>query len=369
MKIDIFFGRRNMKKKKALKIIAVVLVAVIGAAGISSGIYFGLLNKAAKESYIGTVSTDPYSANYVYDEANTVILQKQKDKDFVILSITDIHLSDFHKNYFYSFSYLNRIKKLVAKVQPDLITILGDTVCKTSTVKSIERLTNLMDTFGIPWAPIFGNHDGEGNCDLNYLADKMMESKYCVMKKGPADLGVGNYIINIVEGEGEDRQIVQTLFMMHTPSEAEHLSPGRIQWYKDSIEAICEKEGRLVESTVFLHIPLVEYQLAYDEAWDAENNRWREGYDAWGEKNEKICCPKTNSGFFDLLKEIGSTKTVVCGHEHINNFHIVYQGIHLKYNLKLGEPPLYYSHLDGGTKITISSSGVSAVEDVYKKDL
>lgn len=40
-----------------------------------------------------------------------------------------------------------------------------------------------MDSFQIPWAPINGNHDGEGNADFNWIADEFLKSKYCLLKK------------------------------------------------------------------------------------------------------------------------------------------------------------------------------------------
>lgn len=56
-----------------------------------------------------------------------------------------------------------------------------------------------MESFGIPWAPIFGKHDDEGNCDLNFIADTMLTAPNCILKKGDPEMGVGNYIINIAE--------------------------------------------------------------------------------------------------------------------------------------------------------------------------
>ena len=57
-------------------------------------------------------------------------------------------------------------------------------------------------------APINGNHDGEGNVDLAWIANKYEEAEKCLFKQGPDNIGgIGNYIINIREND----KIVQSL--------------------------------------------------------------------------------------------------------------------------------------------------------------
>ena len=100
---------------------------------------------------------------------------------------------------------------------------------------------------------------------------------------------------------------------------------------------------------LFIHIPLQEYDAAYN-AWQAS------GFDpnmGFGEKNEPCCPGYLNSGMFDLIKRLGSTKHVFAAHDHKNNFSVNYQGIQLTYTMKTGDRCSHKNGLTGGTRITI----------------
>ena len=101
----------------------------------------------------------------------TFTLHKQPDKDFVILNITDPHFADYDVRALMAFTESVTIKRLVKKVKPDLITVTGDLVCSDCASYSIKRICSLFESFGIPWAPVFGNHEDESNMDKNYMAD------------------------------------------------------------------------------------------------------------------------------------------------------------------------------------------------------
>ena len=181
-----------------------------------------LLNKTdiTNEKFIGETSSETWSENEEYKLEDTVILKKEKDKDFVILNITDTHFADYDFRAFTAFDVEAKIKALVASVKPDLITVSGDIVCTDSTVYAIKRITDLFESFGIPWAPMFGNHDNEGNCDKNFLADIMMSAPNCIMKKGDPEIGVGNYVINIAKETLEfwHNQFIKLIYIWRHPS-------------------------------------------------------------------------------------------------------------------------------------------------------
>lgn len=321
------------------------------------------MHEILNTEYIGTPSTDTWSADDTYRLEDTAVLTKQSGEDFVILNLTDMHFADYDYRAFTAFLASATMKRLVKRVQPDLITVTGDIVCTDSTVFAIKRITDLMNSFAIPWAPVFGNHDGEGNCDLNYLADVMMQSPYCLLRKGDPALGVGNYIINVREQDGENDRIVQSILMMDT--HGSHLNEAQIEWYKWACEGIQTVTGEPTETTVFFHIPCAQYQYAYDAAWDADAESWREGFAASGECNEKICCPRDadgqpiDNGFFAAVKEVGTTENIFCGHEHMNNFSVVYENVRMTYTLKVGIASGFKPGFNGGTKIVIGENGVS----------
>ena len=129
--------------------------------------YLANLNpkKAAEKTYTGrAVSETEIERNADLLWAHT--LEKDPERDFVILNITDVHLADIGERVKQGNETLKTLDALIRDVNPDLITVTGDIVCEDATYHSIRRFTDFMESFDLPWAPIFGNHDDEGNCDL-----------------------------------------------------------------------------------------------------------------------------------------------------------------------------------------------------------
>lgn len=373
-----------MQTKKKIKIAVSVILAAVLIVGVVLGIlWFPVKGETTNEFWL---STQPYRLE------DTVILQKEPGKDFKILNLADVQYSDTLDIGKRAYTE-ETIRKLIEQTQPDLITMTGDQTWTAMQKQSAKELVAFMDSFKIPWAPVFGNHDGEGNADKNWLADQYMSSEYCLFKKGPNNIGgVGNYIINIMEGD----KIIQSLIMMDSGqgrsypedpdqtnpvymyadeldggeyvlnadgtrkqaqvgTDYEFISETQVQWYKWAINgATAANGGETPESIAFFHIALPEYYYAYLQ--------WKEsGYDAsmgFGEKREQVCCPKVNTGLFAAMQELGSTKNVVVGHDHINTYSVLYEGIHLTYGLKTGDRCYRDEDLNGGTLLTISQDGV-----------
>lgn len=370
------------RKKIVIQILAIVL-AVLLTVGIVLGIlWFPVKGKANNEFWL---STDTYRLE------DTVTIQKEPGKDFKILNLADIQYNDtldiFNRAY-----TEETIRTLIEQEKPDLITMTGDQVWAAFQKQSQKDLIKFMDSFGIPWAPVYGNHDGEGNADKNWLADRYLESEYCVFKKGPNNIGgTGNYVINIMEGD----KIVQSLIMLDSgswrgydgmPEERkmiadaldndtqeyilnddgtrkqepfgtgyEFMSESQIAWYKWALEGAKQVNGgEMPESMLFFHIALPEFYNAYlqwkDSGFDPEMG--------FGEKREEVCCPSVNSGMFEVIKELGSTKNVIVGHDHVNSYSVLYEGVRLTYGLKTGDRCYANDDLNGGTLLTITDSGV-----------
>ena len=314
----------------------------------------------------GQPSDDVWSAEDAFRLEDTVILKKQKGRDFVILNFTDVHFSDYDYRAWFAFEGEATMKRLVAETNPDLITVSGDIVCGDSTLYSMKRFTDLMESFGVPWAPMYGNHDDEANCDLNYLADIMMKSPHCVMQKGDARMGVGNYVLSICE-ENDDGslQLTEALVIM----DSHHSQPNDLQqqwfsWVADGVNAL---SGNTAEISLMMHIPLPDYQYAYDAAWNAEKNAWNDGYHAAGALHEKICCERDGNGdpldrgFFDVIKSKGTVKHLLCGHDHLNDFSVSYQGVQLTYMMKLGYASGFRLGFNGCTVIRVGDRGVNRI--------
>ena len=156
-----------------------------------------------------------------------------------------------------------------------------------------------------------------------------------------------------------------------TVSGYDHLWDNQIEWYKWAVNGISEIADKTVESSVYIHIPVCEYK----DAWIKANGTDELGTlaselapEAIGVNGEGVCCSPVNNGFFDVCKELGSTKNIFAGHDHVNNFQIFYEGIRLNYTLKTGYGAYYTDGLVGGTVISIDSDGSAYAEHRYMSD-
>lgn len=334
--------------------------------GLKDSVYSFFNKKEVTAAYHnGEPSGEVFDENteFTLDETQTLI--KTPGKNFTILNLTDMHYSDYGYRVFNEPFNTANIKRLAKKTNPDLITVTGDMVCGDSSYYAIQRITDLMESFGIPWAPVFGNHDDEANCNLDFLAETMMKSPHCLMKKGDSRMGVGNYIINIAEKDGDGLKICESIFMM----DSHHSQPNELQqkWVKRAADGIKRISGGKAEVSLFMHIPLPEYETAYDEARDTESGEWRDSYNAFGAQHETVCCERdadgnpVQRGFFDIIKESGNVKYVFCGHDHMNDFSIEYQGIRLTYLMKLGLSSGFQPFFNGGSIITVGSEGINCI--------
>ena len=119
-----------------------------------------------------------------------------------------------------------------------------------------------------------------------------------------------------------------------------------------------------VKSLAFFHIPLREYETAWEE-YRANNYQNTENvtfyYGKAKETDEKVCCSVPEDNFFETALELGSTQGMFCGHDHTNFWSIEYKGIRLSYGMSIDH--LAYFGIEneheqrGGTIITISNSG------------
>lgn len=305
---------------------------------------------------------EDWSAEKAYTDDYAVTLEKDPDKDFVILNFSDVQLSEseiFEENGKIAEA---TIAKAVEEVKPDLITLTGDNSwCQIGYM----RLVKFIDSYGIPWAAVMGNHDGDNGEELdeNWCAQQIYRSKNSVFKFGPKDMGVGNYIINIKE----NGRIIHSIYMMDTHTETsldcggyDHLWDNQLEWYEWAVKGNNSLAGRTVESSIFFHIPCIQYRYAWNEAkYNKETGVYDnpEYADSFGSNDEWICSPDYDSGFFALVKELGSTKNMIAGHDHVNDSSILYDGIRLSYSLKCGPGCYWNSEKNGGSTLTIGSDG------------
>ena len=317
-----------------------------------------------------------------------ITLKKQPGKDFKILNLTDTQLAsnewaEDHKN---RAILIHTVTELVKAVAPDLITVTGD-LAWAGEKEAYDNLADLLDSFRRPWAPVWGNHDNQGGAEsINALVDRYLTHPYCIYEKGDPALGNGNYVIAIEE-EGK---VVEGVIMMDSHDRMPYtdadgtereewakLIPEQLVWYREQIKMLEDLGCR--DTTVMMHIPIYAYNDAWKAAFNsglnpeeikpensADPDNWNEGYKAsFGVRYEGICSYPADEGMFDIICELGSTKHVVSGHDHVNSFVIEYKGVKLIYGLKTGAGCYWKPELNGGTVFRVTEKGVSDVWHSY----
>lgn len=290
--------------------------------------------------------------SYVLDYDS--VLKKSAEDDFKILVLADIQLDNDDATGAKRFASEALITSLVEKSDPDLIVTVGDNAIGGF---AYEWFIDFMESLDIPWAPIMGNHDGQGLPDESWAAYKMSKADNCLFRFGPKDMGHGNYTLHIAEGN----KIIHTLFLMDTHDSTDYfdgttlqedvydgLWKNQLEWYKWNVTGLNELTNNNVQSTLFMHIPFYEYNYAFDNMSNDPSS--------FGEKNEYICYG-AHRGTFDVIKALGSTKDVICGHDHVNYFSTVYEGVRLSYALKSGLTSYYDESIQGASLLTIDSNG------------
>lgn len=318
--------------------------------------------RGADETYIWAVSDD-------YSSENAASLEKTAGEDFTILLFTDIQLWTLVSDNRRAFAIMD---ELVERTDPDLIVLPGDNVSGISTDILTLQLVSKMESYGVPWAPVFGNHDAEGNATLEWQGDRFEEAEHCLFDRGPTDLyGVGNYFVNIFE---DGTPIYSLCFMDNgryidygDRTAETYVDYAQIAWYKWNIEGLNAEFGTSVPSMSFSHFAFPEMREAV-EKYGILSDDGR--YVIPEDMGQGSCAylpgaAPVNSGFFETAKASGLTHAFF-GHDHENDARITVDGVMLSYGLKTGPSPRPWNSAKeyGGTVITIGDGGVSVRNEV-----
>ncbi len=289
------------------------------------------------------------------------ILEMNYKNDFRILQLTDIHLSDKDDRET-QFKFLDLLYQDANN--PDLVIVTGDlfTFAGKDTAKS---LFNYFDGKKVPWTVCFGNHDEQCYFSVDWLTETLSNfGSYCMFKDLQDDdvNGNCNFVINLKEGN----TIHDQLFIMDSNRYNFDLSQlgydcfkqDQINWYERMVKYAEVHNSGVVNSLMFYHIPLPEINAAWDEA--KANNTV-----IYGEKREASCPPDHDYGFFAKIKELGSTKAMFFGHDHINNFEVDYQGVKFCYGIKSTDRIYHDEDMLGCQTITIHDDHSLKIDRFY----
>lgn len=255
------------------------------------------------------------------------------------------------------------IRSLIAQSNPDLIFITGDVIYGEfdDSGKTFDWFCRFMDSFKIPWAPVYGNHDNESKMGVKWQNRRFEDSEYCLFKEGSVS-GNGNYTVGIAIGN----ELVRVMYMADSNGcghgEGEYIikSPGiypdQLEYFSICADKIEKAQGRRVPAIMGFHIPSTDFFDVMTEKGYAESvdSNFMIGVDVpqrdgdFGFKLERVH-PFYKEGFRDFLKR-NNIDGVFVGHCHSINTCISHEGIKWVFGLKTGQ---YDYHIPGNTGGTV----------------
>lgn len=296
-------------------------------------------------------------------------------KDFNILQLTDIHWN-YNTSSRESEDYLNNLLQIVdshvkeqqgANAKVDLVEITGDQFMLANSyhVRTfIEYFEEKAVEYGFMYAVIWGNHDGQGIYNQNWLSDQFEKAEHCIYIEPEDNLyGRSNFVINLTENGNRDSKTVWQIANLDSgvsfsdsaldmDRDYDWVRDDQVDWWK-RVHDISDKAPTIA----YYHIP----QQDSKEAWDAIRNdgaTYKHKFfklEGFGNNTDE----KYYSDFVKVGRE-NNLRAVFSGHAHNADWTVDYNGVILGLGVKTGTE-LYFKHIDVNNQKLEMQEGLASV--------
>ena len=389
----------------------IILLIVLGVLLIVT-VVFGIITYQVPFDYdiesIAPIESDLVllSADDPLNKSGSPALAKVKggaisEEDVKILFLTDVHLCERQDP---TRATIERVVAYVEREKPDLIILGGDTLNGLNDRVRVYQFRNLMDAFGVYWAPVLGNHEGDRPLmmtDRDRVVEIWSASDLCLMESdtkytadGRKADGYGNYVVSVL---GADGYIKNSFFMLDNGGKLKKseyakwgipantkkvdvaISAAQVDWYEETYAAMKEKNGGTLTHMCVIHKPLQEMgaaitlpkEFTYGDVleWSFTEEAVAAGWTKVdGDLRDKIHCPPYTDGkLYEALTKNGA-KAVFFGHDHVSDLTVynTQDDIYLTY-IRLTTVTEEIPDAEGYNVMTISPNGGYAY-NAYKVD-
>ena len=254
----------------------------------------------------------------------------------------------------------------VKQTKPDLIVLTGDNIGgynvhkKWNAMLAIMEYMNILNSFNIPIAAVFGNHDDEGTAltkleqmDIYEAYPNFIGYRGVVAEKtvDETKINVGTYNLPVYASKCSD-EVAFNIWCFDSGNYNPDASVGgygyvfeeQLEWYVDQSNALKEANGgEVVPSIAFQHIIPPQIIEALQEVPEGTpdaikyGGKWYilpEGTDLETNHLTEAPCPPETSfrpGYAEVETMLaqGDVTAIFCGHDHINGYSVPYKGIDL----------------------------------------
>jgi hypothetical protein len=213
-----------------------------------------------------------------------------------------------------------------------------------------------MESFEVPWSPVFGNHDNESKKGVDWQCQQLEAAEYCYFEQKTLT-GNGNYSVGIAQ----DGELKRVFYMLDSNgcghASAESLANGhtttstgfgidQVNWYTEQITEVKESSPDTKISFAY-HIQTAAFHSAYMK-YGIENSITLSepinidthpdkaegdfGYLGVGIKGSWDQSLKLWKGMLAL-----GVDSIFIGHEHLNSASIVVDGVRFQFGQKSSE--------------------------------
>ena len=338
--------------------------------------------------------------NKSVEECVDFVVEVETGREIRVLQLTDVQtISSDQKRYPTRVSassaadifngYQKYIGQVIDRYDPDFIIMTGDNTYGEfdDNGQQLLSLVAFMDSFQIPWAPVFGNHDNESNMGVDWQCQQFVSSKYCLFKQRTLT-GNGNYSVGLTQG-GELKRVFYMLDSNGCGSMSKislangHGKTGagfgddQIEWYSASMEEINRYFPNAKLSMAF-HIQIYAFEKAmrqygYNASTVQSNPINLDTLDAAKANGDFGHIGRAAKGPWDSDYKVWNTikkygvDSVFVGHEHCNSASIMYEGVRLTYGQKSSTFDRYNRlQSDGSIKDNqTTSAGIAIMGGTY----
>ncbi len=229
---------------------------------------------------------------------------------FRILAVTDLH---FHLNHAVDDRTVSDIRAMIDKFEPDIVIATGDVWHENPEGRGLEYCRYSCEQFAEmkkPWAYVWGNHDKADDYDE---AHRIIRNAPHSLYRG--DAADGNYRIRVAAVDGDPA--LWNLIILNNSRGG--MRQEQLDWLKAESAAIRAEAPAPPPAFVFFHIPIPQF----DDLAKSGN--------AKGVKREEVCHEGGSRDALGVFRDSGFIKAVFCGHDHLNDYSGMMDGVHLQY--------------------------------------